>query len=50
MNVRAAFVGGLAGGNRMVHDITGLMHEVGRLRRIRFRGLFDHAVIDVQKR
>jgi len=50
MNVRAALVGGLAGRHRMIHDITGFMDQVGRLRRIRLWRLFDHAVIDVQKR
>ena len=50
MNVRAAFVRGFPRRHRMVHDIAGFLHEVRRLRCVGLRGLFDHDVIDVQKR
>jgi hypothetical protein len=50
MNVRAAFVRRLTGHHGVIHDIAGLMHEVGRLRRVRFRRLLDHAGLNVQKR
>jgi hypothetical protein len=45
MNLRARFVLGLAGGDRMVHDIPRLVEDVGRLGRVRFGRLLDHEPI-----
>ena len=50
MNVRAPFVRRFPRRDRMIHDVTGFVHQVRRLRRIRFRRLFDHVGIHVQKR
>jgi len=50
MNVRTCFVGRPARRDGMIYDVVGFMHEVGCLRSIRLRRLFDHAAIHVQKR
>jgi len=34
----------------MIDDVAGLVHDVWRLRRIRFRRLFDHDGSSLQKR
>jgi len=50
MNVRAGVVRRLSGRMRMTHDVARLLHDVGRLRRIRFGRLLNHAEPPVQDR
>ena len=50
MNVGAGFVGRFSGRNRVIDDIAGLVHYVGRLRSIGYGRLLDHVSIDVQER
>ena len=43
VNIRAGLVRRFAGRDGMIHDVAGFMHEVGRLRCVRLRRLFDRA-------
>ena len=49
MNVRARLVRRRSRGPGMIHDVTGLVEDVGRLRRVGERRLFDHEMTHVQK-
>jgi len=50
MNIRTGFVGRLSGRNRMINDVAGLVHHVGRLGGIGFGRLLNHVRIGVQER
>ena len=49
MNVGTGFVRRPSGRNRMINDIPRLMDDVGRLRGVGFRRLFDHEAVALQK-